>query len=357
MEPLPLHSIHEEEGAAFGELNGREIVARTAGGQAGYEAARRAVVLLDASFREWLRVTGEDRASFLHGMVTNEVEKLPVGRATYAAMLTPKGAMVADVRLLKQEADLLLDVEPGHGAKVREFLDKYLISEDAELHEATADFALLTLGGPRASELLAKLDLAAPVLHTSSAGVVAGVEVTLLGNDLVLERGVDLRVPRAGAEAVYRALREAGRPLGLEPLGVEAFEVLRVEAGVPRYGVDMDDKTIPLEANLERAIHYNKGCYIGQEVIARATFRGHMNRKLTGLLLGAHTPAPRTELFSGEKKVGWVTSVVRSPKLGQMIALGYVHRDFLAPGTKLSLAGSGEVELHALPFVSVTAAG
>lgn len=350
MEPLPLHSIHEEEGAVFGDLNGREVVARGPSEPASVEAARTGAVLLDASYREWIRVTGEDRVSFLHGMVTNEVTKLPVGTATYAAMLTPKGAMVADVRLLKREGDLLLDVEPGHGAKVREFLEKFLISEDAELHDETATHALLTLGGPRAPELLAKLGLVAPAQHEARAATVAGVAVTLVGNDVVLAHGVDVISPRDGVEAVYRALKEAGAALGLLALGVEGFEVLRVEAGVPRYGADMDDKTIPLEANLERAINYKKGCYIGQEVIARGTFRGHMNRKLMGLLLGGQVPAARTELFSGEKKVGWVTSVVRSEKRGQTIALGYVHRDFLTPGTRLQLAGMGDAEVHPLPF-------
>jgi folate-binding protein YgfZ len=350
MEPLPLHSIHEEEGAVYGDLNGREVVARGPGEPTSIEAARTGVVLLDASYREWLRVTGEDRESFLHGMVTNEVTKLPVGTATYAAMLTPKGAMVADVRLLKREGDLLLDVEPGHGVKVREFLEKFLISEDAELHDETATHALLTLGGPRTPELLAKLGLEAPAQHQSRQGTVGGVGVTLLGNDVVLAHGVDVIAPRQGLAAVYPALKDVGEALGLLPLGVEGFEVLRVEAGVPRYGLDMDDKTIPLEANLERAINYKKGCYIGQEVIARGTFRGHMNRKLMGLLLGSQTPAARTELFSGEKKVGWVTSVVRSEKRGQTIALGYVHRDFLTPGTRLLLAGMGEAEVHPLPF-------
>lgn len=353
MEPLPLHSIHAQHGAVFGDLNGREVVARQAGELSGYEAARRAVVLFDGSAREWLRVTGEDRASFLHGMVTQEVEKLPAGTAVYAAMLTPKGAMVADARLLKLENEILLDVEPGHGAKVREFLDKYLISEDAELQDVSADFALLTVGGPRTAELLSKLGLEHPAQHQARAGQVGGVALTLLGNEIVLEKGVDLIVPRAGVEAVYRALSDAGAALGLEPIGLDTFEVLRVEAGIPRYGLDMDDKTIPLEANLERALNYNKGCYIGQEVIARATFRGHMNRKLVGLLLGAQTPPARTELFAGEKKVGWVTSVVRSPKLGQEIALGYVHRDFLEPGTKVTVAGMGEAQVHALPFVAL----
>jgi folate-binding protein YgfZ len=139
----------------------------------------------------------------------------------------------------------------------------------------------------------------------------------------------------------------------MKPLGFEALEQLRVEAGVPRYGQDMVDTTIPLEANLASAISYNKGCYIGQEVIARATFRGHMNRKLAGLLLGDADAAPGTELKVGDRKVGWITSVVRSPLKGQRVALGYVHRDFLEPGTQLTLgAGPASATVSALPFAA-----
>jgi aminomethyltransferase len=145
-------------------------------------------------------------------------------------------------------------------------------------------------------------------------------------------------------------LVQAGGAHGLRPLGFQALELLRVEAGVPRYGQDMVDTTIPLEANLTHAISYNKGCYIGQEVIARATFRGHMNRKLAGLLLGDVEAAPGTELRKGEKKVGWITSVVRSPAQGQRVALGYVHRDHLEPGTELTLAEGSTVKVAPLPF-------
>ena len=150
---------------------------------------------------------------------------------------------------------------------------------------------------------------------------------------------------------MWKALVSAGGAFGLKPLGWRAHEMLRVEAGVPRYGQDMVDTTIPLEANLANAISYNKGCYIGQEVIARATFRGHMNRKLSGLLLGSTEAAPGTELKKDGKKVGWVTSVVRSPLKGQTVALGYVHRDHLEPGTVLAVGdGPAEATVAALPF-------
>jgi folate-binding protein YgfZ len=174
--------------------------------------------------------------------------------------------------------------------------------------------------------------------------------VLVLPSSLLLP-GVELLVGSAGLETVFTALLDEGAESALQLAGWEALEVVRVEQGVPRYGADMDERTIPLEANLDRALHYQKGCYIGQEVIARATFRGHMNRKLAGFLLGDANPVPRTELFLGDRKVGWVTSVVRSPRLGQHVGLGYVHRDALEPGTVLRLAGgAGEATVHALPF-------
>lgn len=354
MEPLTLHFIHEQAGGRFTALGSREAVADYGDLEAEYRAAREATALHDASYRELLRITGEDRASFLHGMVTQDVKGLPVGTAAYTALITAKGAMVADARLLKRESDLLLDTEPGLGAKVREFLEKYLISEDAELHEATGEWGLLRLLGPRTAEVLAGAlgtgafePLAANASRTVS---MAGAEVLLVGAPAFEKHGVDVFVPRGALEAVWKALVQAGGAHGLKPLGFQALELLRVEAGVPRYGQDMVDTTIPLEANLTHAISYNKGCYIGQEVIARATFRGHMNRKLAGLLLGEVEAAPGTELRKGEKKVGWITSVVRSPAQGQRVALGYVHRDHLDPGTELTLAEGPTVKVVPLPF-------
>lgn len=354
MEPLTLHFLHEQAGGRFTALGSREAVADYGDLEAEYRAAREAAALHDASYRETLRITGEDRASFLHGMVTQDVKGLPVGTAAYTALITAKGAMVADARLLKREAELLLDTEPGLGAKVREFLEKYLISEDAELHEANGEWGLLRLLGPRTAEVLAAAlgtatfePLAA---NTSRTVSLAGAEVLLVGSPAFEKHGVDLFVPRGALEAVWKALVQAGGAHGLKPLGFQALELLRVEAGVPRYGQDMVDTTIPLEANLTHAISYNKGCYIGQEVIARATFRGHMNRKLTGLLLGEVEAAPGAELRKGEKKVGWITSVVRSPAQGQRVALAYVHRDHLDPGTELTLAAGPSVKVAPLPF-------
>lgn len=281
--------------------------------EAEYRAAHEGCAVFDASAREQLRVTGSEAGSFLQGMVTNDVEGLAVGGSCYAAMLTPKGAMVGDLRVLRREGDYLLDTGPGRGAAVKDFLNKYLISEDAELHDAP-EYAVLGLVGPRAKELAAKVPA-------------EGALGSFLG-------GVDLLVRRERLGEAKAALA------GVPELSAATLEVLRVEAGVPVFGVDMTETTIPLEANLDNAIHYKKGCYIGQEVIARATFRGQMNKKLVKLLVGEASPAPKAELKVGDRKVGWVTSVVKSVQHGQQLALGYVHRDFLSPGTKLELGGA-----------------
>jgi folate-binding protein YgfZ len=291
----------------------------------GYSAASSTCARLDLSGRDLLRVTGPDRVGFVQGMVTNDVEALPVGGANYAAMLTAKGAMVGDVRVLKRESELLLDTGPGRGGVVLEFLNKFLISEEAEV-VAAPDVVVVGLMGPEAPAWAAKLDELSQGRFESFSG------------------GVDMVVPRAALASVEAALS------ALPVLDEATLEVLRVERGVPVFGVDMTETTIPLEANLEHAINYKKGCYIGQEVIARATYRGQMNKKLVGLALGTLSPAVKTELQLEGKKVGWLTSVVFSPRRGQHLALGYVRRDYLAPGTVLEVAGGGTATVTSLPF-------
>lgn len=279
-----------------------------------YRAAIESCAVFDASAREHLRVTGPDAVSFIQGMVTNDVAGLATGASCYTAVLTVKGAMVGDARVLRRENDLLIDTGPGCGASLKEFFSKYLISEDAEIHDAP-ELAVVGLLGPAAAEASQRV--------TTREGELC----SFLG-------GIDLLVQRQSLGETFAALSAHPR------LSAQTLEVLRVENRVPLFGVDMTQVTIPLEANLDHAIHYKKGCYIGQEVIARATYRGQMNKKLVQLLVGQAAPPAKQELRVGERKVGWITSVVNSPKHGQHLALGYVHRDFLTAGTELDMAGS-----------------
>jgi folate-binding protein YgfZ len=345
MVPLPLHDRHVSLGATFGDLRGREVVMAVPGRDED-RALRTGAGLFDASAREVVRVSGPDRQSFLQGMVTQDVETLASSSVADAALLTPKGAMVSDARVVKRPDDLLLLTEPGYGTVVQGTLERYLISEDAELSDATPAFGQLSVVGPEAESLAARvLALGAPdgsALRPFDAG---GVTAWALPQGLLLP-GLDLLVPVEALGAVFDRLLRGGAT----PVGFTALEVLRVERGTPRFGADMDEKTIPLEANLQRAIHYQKGCYIGQEVIARATFRGHVNRHLVGLRFAGPAPAIRTELFTGDRRVGWVTSVVESPRLGT-IGLGYAHRDVDQPGTELALGGGAtRATIAPLPF-------
>jgi folate-binding protein YgfZ len=290
--------------------------------------------------------------SFLHGMVTQEVKRLADNRAAYTAMLNAKGAMICDAQIIKRPNDLLLDLEPGCEARAKAFLETYLVSEEVEVVEASTEFGHLQLIGPNTAAVLAaagEVGLVDPGLLVATE--IAKTSVLLVGMRTGEERGVDLLVPRERLQTVYERLLSVGEASGLRPAGFDTLETLRVEAGVPRFMQDMDERTIPLEANLERAISYEKGCYIGQEVIARATFRGHVNRKLVGLLLGSELPPTRAELRADDKKVGWITSALHSPFMEQVIGLGYVQREFLKPGTALQIAGSsGRATVHALPF-------
>lgn len=291
-----------------------------------YAAATTGVAWADLSSHELVRVSGPDAVSFVQGMVTNDVVALADGQACEAAMLTPKGATVSYGRVARVADALLFETDAGRGQGACDFLNKYLISEDA-VAELDPRFAVLALVGPGAAERAAQLPHVARL--PSSLGT-----------------GVDLLVPRDAWPQAVSALA------GVPQLSPATQDVLRIEAGLPRLGVELTETTIPLEANLERAIHFKKGCYIGQEVIARATFRGQLNKRLQGLLLGTAEPAPTTELRVQERKVGWLTSVAFSPALGQVVALGYVHRDFLTPGVELTLATGGVAVVRPLPLVA-----
>jgi len=322
MELLALHAFHERFGARFGAWNGREVVEDFGAPATEYAACRSSAALFDLSHREILRVVGKDRVSFLQGMVTNDVESLAVGDQMYAALLTAKGSMVCDARVLKREGDVLLELEPGQSSKAKTSLERYVVSEEVEVLDARGEFGVLALAGPRTEEM------SAPFLNSA---------VQVLRDDVLGPSARRLLIPSERLGTVAERLSKSGA----QPAGMQAYEVVRVENRVPRYGIDMDEQTIPLEANLQRAISFTKGCYLGQEVIARATYRGHVNRLLCGLMIDGELPLPRTTLLRDGRAVGFTTSAVRTFERSAVLALGYVHRDSCAPGTPLQLESGG----------------
>ncbi|MGC4114823.1 MAG: aminomethyl transferase family protein [Myxococcales bacterium] len=347
--PRDLRDIHQTLGARF---DGERILGYGTH-EAELEALGKTCGLCDRSERGKLRLTGSERVGFLHGQVSNDIKSLAPGRGCYTTLLTPKGHMVGDGRLLLRADDALFDTEPGREGPLQKLFEHHLISEDVEVSDVTAQYALLSLLGPAAPEIVASaLGGTRPHLeehrHCDRQGVL------VVGARLGALEGLDLLVPAERAALVLGSLLERGQPHGLVPVGSEAWEIARVEQGVPRFGADMDEETIPLEANLtERALSFNKGCYVGQEVIARASFRGGVRRKLVGFRLGeGPLPAAKTTLFKAVgdlKTAGELASCLVSPRFGP-IGLGYARREHQVPGSELVTPEGRKVTVCALPF-------
>ena len=329
-----------------------------AGSDAAYDAARRRAARLDRSDRGRIVVSGADRASYLQGLLTNDVVALKSGEGCYAAYLTAQGRMISDLHVYEL-GDLMLLTMPGDVKEtVLQKLDQLVFSEDVQLGDVTDTFAQIAVVGPGAasavsaalgaveSEALAALAEHGNMRTTWAGGPAIVARVTDTG-----ESGFDVFVDHAQVTALTTALDAAG----VVEAGEATAEAIRIEAGVPAFHRDMDEDTIPLEANIEsRAISFSKGCYVGQEVVIRVLHRGHgrVARKLVGLLIdGAQVPPPGAVIRSGDREIGRVTSSTRSPALERPIALGYVHRDFLEPGTQVTVEDAA-AEVTTLPFVS-----
>jgi folate-binding protein YgfZ len=297
-------------------------------------------LIVDRSERGKLALTGTEAKPFLHGQVTNDIEGLEPGSGCYAAFLTHKGKMLGDLRVLDAGDELLLDCERVALQDLFNMIRRYKLGRDVELHKRTVERGLLSLIGPDARRIAGAAELP-EAEHAHRAATVGGASVRLIATDL----GVDVLCDAADTEAVGAALIAAGAVPGTEA----DAEVRRVESGRPRYGVDLDDSVIPQEAGLnERAVSFEKGCYVGQETVARLHFRGKPNRHLRGLRLSelAESGSP---LRLGEREVGKLGSVVRSPTHGP-IALALVRRE-AAPGDTLVVGENGvRAELVELPF-------
>jgi folate-binding protein YgfZ len=305
-----------------------------------YRALTEGCGLLDRSERGKLALTGADAAEFLQGQVSNDVEALAPGQGCYAAFLTPKGKMLGDLRILRLGDELFLDTERASLQELFNLIMRFKLGREVELHKRTLEHGLLSLIGPDARAVAGATTLGGAE-HDSAGAELAGRPVQLVATDL----GVDVICDSAHTDEISAALLTAGAV----PVSEAAAEIVRVECGRPRYGVDLDGSVIPQEAGLnERAVSFTKGCYVGQETVARLFYRGKPNRRLRGLRLGA--PVERGEpLRFGEREVGHVGSTVVSPVHGP-IALALVRRE-AADGETVSIGDTGvTATLVDLPF-------
>ena len=322
-----------------------------------YQAARRRAAFLERLSRGRLLVNGRDRASYLQGLLTNDTVALKAGEGCYAAYLTPQGRMISDLFVYELGDVILLSLPGDVKDAVLARLDQFIFSEDVQLGDVTQTFGQIAVVGPDAARIVASLFDDVPVERLATLGehgnlrsMIAAMPAIVARVTDIGEPGFDIYIEREAVDSLKGRLMAAG----VAELDARTAEVLRVEAGVPEFHRDMDEETIPLEAGIEsRAISQTKGCYVGQEVIIRVLHRGHgrVARKLMGLTFdGGAVPVRGSIVKSDQKDVGEVTSSVQSIALGRPIALAYLHRDYVASGTRVSVNGDPAVVTQP-PFV------
>lgn len=297
----------------------------------GYEALRNRAAWLDLSARGKIKLTGEDRARLLHAMTTNHIQQLTPGTGCYAFFLNDKGRVLADANILCRPDYFLLDVEPETRQPLYQHLDRFIIADDVTLEDATDAVATIAVEGPQAAALLERAGAPIPEGEYSSAewngSVVARLNCT--GSP-----GFFIFVPVSEKAALVSSLEAAGA----EPADTEAARVVRLEHGKPRYSEDISDRFLAQEANQPQALHFSKGCYLGQEIVERVRSRGQIHRVLMPLVLDtSEPPAPGAKLQIDAASVAEITSAAYSPGLGKVVALAYVRTEHARPHQQMML--------------------
>lgn len=360
----PLYGVQQEGRVAFGEVDGWLMPRVYENIKREYLSAKGTVAVMDRSNTGRLRVTGSKRLDLLNRLTTNDLRNIAPGQGVQTCLLTDKGRIIDDLRLYARDAFFLLVTSPGNQGRVKETIEKLRFRDDVGLEDVTPTAAMISLFGPQSAHLIEALS------HTGSLGDLPlhhSLEVSVDGWRFLAARtagigglGFNLIADVETAPHLWRALLARGDPYGVSPLGEEAWEMLRIEAGLPRFGREITEEHNPLEVGLDSAINWTKGCYVGQEVVARLDSRHKISRVLVGLWL---EPGPVPEAGSpivtpegaGEKRleIGRLTSVAPSLDLRRVIGLGYVRTEHSAPGTPLVVVSPEDrvrAEVAALPF-------
>jgi folate-binding protein YgfZ len=359
----PLYDMAAGAGAQFTEDAGWLVPARFGAPETEYQRAREQAVLFDVSHRGKIEVEGADAVSFLQNLSTNEVASLPVDTGCEAFFTTVQARVVGYAlvhRLPPRDGTTVfwLDTDPGSAGKLVKHLDRYIISEQVELTDRTRYFASMHLAGPQARAVLEKAlrekvpDLR-PLRHLS--GKIGGnMPCDIRRHESLGVPGYDVICPDSRATAVWEMLLRSGAA----PAGYEAFERLRIEAGTPVYGKDIDESNLALEVGRTvQAISYTKGCFLGQEPLVRIRDLGHINRSLTGLKVDGTDAVPHgAKLYRDGKEVGQVTSSAALPGRPDVVALAYLRRGSTEPGTRLEVETGGRprtAEVAGLPMAGL----
>jgi glycine cleavage system T protein len=353
MTSSPLAEYHVSQGASLADYHGATVPARFGDPAAENRAVRSASGLFDFSFRAKFRMKGRDHARFLQRLVSNDVKTLVPGQGTYATLLNAQGHIVVDMRLYCAEDGFLVDVDADLRDKAIQSFRRYIIADQVEVEPL--DLYALAFQGPKARGLLEKtlhIDLPTMQEYDHTTSNYAGFPVRVVRATSTGEEGYEVWASAAGMEPIWGAACGQAPTYDMLPCGSVALETLRIEAGIPRYGTELGEDVIPLEAGLLNALSFNKGCYIGQEIVERARSRGHVNWKLVGLIVKSEMPPqPGEKAIVDGREVVEVTSSCVSPWLNKTIALAYVRREFAEPGATVGLVSGVAAEVAALPFI------
>jgi aminomethyltransferase len=320
-------------------------------------AVRETVGIADRGGRAFTLLDGPDAVRFLQGMVTNDVDAIAIDSAAYALLLTPKARVVADMRLTRlAETTFLADSDPGAATALRTVLTRYRLGSKLVIEACDDRFGIVAVAGPQAAALLRDA-LGAVVQADAAEGAGTAVDlgagtVHVLRSAFCGEQAFELIGPRPALDRAWERLAAGLAAVGGSVFGDEAYDVLRIEAGMPRFGAEIDEQVMPAEAGVvDRAVSFTKGCYIGQEPVARLHYRGHANRGLRSILLAGTAPEAGATVEVDGREVGRITSAAESPTIGRAVALAIVRRE-VDPGQRVGVVtadGVLEGELSAVP--------
>ncbi|HZX48637.1 MAG TPA: aminomethyltransferase family protein [Nitrospirota bacterium] len=363
MKQSPLYEAHKSLGARFTEMQGWEVPEHYGDPVSEHLAVRSSAGIMDMTQRGKILISGKDRAKFLQNILSQDINKLTPGTGGNATLLNTKGHMLAYMRIYSEEDSFLIDTEPGETDKIIEILNRYLFREDVKIEDVTLKYGLVTVQGPRSREIVCRLS-GTDIKDLEECNhlnlTINNINCKIARTTYSGEEGYNIYAPWDDIKAVFSS--------EINPFGLAAYNSLRIEAGIPLYSIDMDEDTIPIEANLDHAISYTKGCYVGQETIARIKFKGHVNRTLTGfsIQLGTEfnfvpekTAVPKTRIIpqkgdrifiiieGTEQNIGVITSACFSPTLKGSVALGYLRIEHNKPGTEVYIHSKSHT-IHAV---------
>ena len=361
MKQSVLHRVHQQLGAHVDPVGEWEMPTHYGDPVAEHHAVRNSAGMADLSHRGLLHITGDDRISWLQSIISNDILPLQTGQWLYSSFMSNKGKMLSCFRVYRLEASLFVEDVGEVGNVTYQTLKKFLLyGTKAKMQSCEDTHGILLISGPNAPKLLRQslgVDAAALTTGTFLTHDLNGQSILIAGTQETGECDLEILAPNDVIEQVWQRVWEAEQGIDRRAIGTQARESLRIEAGVPKLGPDLNDQIVPPEANLEgKAFSLNKGCYPGQEVVARMDTYGNIKRRLVGLVMDSQEngiPPAHAKLFSGDREVGWVSSASHAPTLNANIALGFPLRDFSAPGTALDVDINGHrrpAVVRALPF-------